>query len=101
MFKRGRCHKVHTVTKGDEKYKCKDIKLSIRHESWLIDSKLKLEIILEMMYLWSQSFSIQEIVHELKLMKKTVIEWSTFFREACISSIMDQSQAIGGNGIEV
>ena len=96
-----RCRKVHTVITGDKKYKCKDVKLSIRHESWLVDTKLQLEIILEMMYLWSQSFSLLEIVHELKLMKKTVIEWSTFFREACITSIMDQSQAIGGNGIEV
>ena len=95
------CHKVHTVIQGDKKYKCKDVKLSIRHVLWLIDSKLQLEIILEMMNLWSQSFSLLEIVHELKLSKKTVIEWSTFFHEACITSIMDQSQAIGGNGIEV
>ena len=81
------CRKVHTVITGDKKYKCKDVKLSIRHESWLVDTKLQLEIILEMIYLWLQSFSPLEIVHELKLTKKTVIEWSTFFCEACITSL--------------
>lgn len=75
--------------------------LNIRHNSWLIDSKLKLEIILEFMYLWSQAFSIKEIMHELRLTNKTVIEWSTFLRECCASTIIDASKAIGGNGVEV
>ena len=96
-----KCRKVHTVSKGDRKYKCKDVKLSIRYESWLIDTKLPLKIVLELMYLWSQAFSMTEIIHELSLSKKTVIEWTTFFREAYISAIMDESQAIGGNGVEV
>ena len=96
-----RCRKVHTVVKQDKTYKCKDVKLSIRHNSWLVDSKLKLEIILEFMYLWSQAFSIKEIMHELRLTNKTVIEWSTFLRECCISTIIDASEAIGGNSVEV
>ena len=96
-----RCRKVHTVVKHDKTYKCKDVKLSIRHNSWLIDSKLKLEIILEFMYLWSQAFSIKEIMHELRLTNKTVIEWSTFLRECCVSTIIDASKGIGGNGVEV
>ena len=96
-----RCRKVHTVAAGDRKYKCKDVKLSIRHESWLVDTKIPLEIVLELMYLWSQAFSVTEIIHELRLSKKTVIEWSTFFRESCISAIIDRSEAIGGNGVEV
>ena len=96
-----RCRKTHTVTKGDHKYKCKDIKLSIRFQSWLVDCKLSLELVLELMYLWSQAFSLHEIIHELKLSKKTVIEWSTFLRECCISAIIDHSEPIGGNGVEV
>ena len=96
-----RCRKVHTVVKQDKTYKCKDVKLSIRHNSWLVDSKLKLEIIVEFMYLWSQAFSIKEIMHELRLTNKIVIEWSTFLRECCISTIIDASEAIGGNSVEV
>ena len=41
------------------------------------------------------------VMHELKLSKKTVTEWFLFFREACIYSVMENSQPIGGNGVEV
>ena len=72
------CRKMHTIVKDDKKYKSKDVKLSIRHNSWLVDTKLKLEMVLEIMYLWLQAFSLAEIIHELKISKKTVIKWSTF-----------------------
>ena len=65
-----RCRKAHTVVKGNCKYTMKDVKLTIRHKSWLVDSKLPLQYIVELMYLWSQSFSVDEIIHELKLSKK-------------------------------
>ena len=42
-----------------------------------------------------------EIIHELKLSKRTVIEWSAFFREACLTIMLETSQQIGGNGVEV
>ena len=54
-----------------------------------------------MAYLWSQAFSLNEIIHELKISNKTAIEWCTFFRECCINRIIDNSTPIGGNGIEV
>ena len=96
-----RCRKAHTVVKGNCKYTMKDVKLTICHESWLVDSKLPLQYIVELMYLWSQSFSVDEIMHELKLSKKTVVEWANFFREACFTTIIDGSEQIGGNGVEV
>ena len=65
-----RCRKVHTVHKDDRTFKMKDVKLSIRYNSWLIDSKLSLETILEFIYLWSQGFTHSEVMHELKLSKK-------------------------------
>ena len=40
-------------------------------------------------------------MHKLKLSKRTVTEWFMFCREACIYSIMDKSEPIGGNGVEV
>ena len=96
-----RCHKIHKVQKNNTNYVTKDVKLTIRHNSWLVDAKLSLETILEMAYLWSQAFSLNEIIHELKISNKTAIEWCTFFRECCISQIIDNSQQIGRNGIEV
>ena len=73
-----RCRKVHTVHKDGHTFKMKDVKLSIRYNSWLVDSKLPLETILEFIYLWSQGFTHSEVMHELKLSKKTVTEWFMF-----------------------
>lgn len=96
-----RCRKKHTVTDGDKKYVVKDVKLSIRHNSWLYEAKLTLGIILELIYLWSNGFTASEICHELKLSSKTVIEWTCYFREAVTTHIMENSEKIGGNGVEV
>ena len=95
------CRRTHTLHKHDGSYKVKDIKLSKCHQSWLVDSKLSLETVLEFVYLWSQGFTHSEVMHELKLSKKTVMEWFMFFRESCIYSVMEQSEQIGGNGVEV
>lgn len=96
-----RCRRVHKVQKGSIIVSVKDVKLSIRHESWMVDSKLPLETIVEFVYLWAQGFSHSEVMHELKLSKKTVTEWFIFLRDSCIYSIMDRSEQIGGNGVEV
>ena len=95
------CHSTHNAHKNGSNYKVKDIKLSIHHNSWLVDSKLSLETILEFVYLWSQGFTHSDIMHELKLSKKTVMERFMFFRESCIFSIIEQSEPIGGNGVKV
>ena len=96
-----RCRKLHKILKNNVTYTVKDVKVSIRHHSWLVDTKLELEIVLEFIYLWSQGFSASEIKHELKISNKTITEWTHFLRESCIYSVMENSSAIGGNGIEV
>ena len=87
--------------KGNSTYCMKYVRLTVRHESWLVDSKLPLESIEELMYLWSQSFSVDEIIHELQFSKKTVVEWTNFFRECRLTIMLDNSKKIGGNGVEV
>ena len=96
-----RCRKIHKIIKNSVSYTVKDVKVSIRHHSWLVDTKLELEIVLEFIYLLSQGFSASEIKHELKISNKTITEWTLFLRESCIYSVMENSSAIGGNGIEV
>ena len=96
-----RCRKIHKIIKNSVSYTVKDVKVSIRHNSWLVDTKLELEIVLEFIYLWSQGFSASEIKHELKISNKTITEWTHFLRESCIYSVMENSSSIGGNGIEV
>ena len=83
-----RCRKVHNVYKNESKlYTLKDVKVSIRTDTWLSDSNLPLNIIVELMYLWSQRFTNSEIQHELKLSKQKIIEWNAFFREVCLHDI--------------
>ena len=95
------CCSTHNAHRNGSNYKVKDVKLTICHNSWLVDSKLSLETILEFVYLWSQGFTHSEVMHELKLSKKTVMEWFMFFRESCIFSVIEQSEQIGGNGVKV
>ena len=68
------CRSTHNVHKHGSSYKVKDVKLRIYHQSWLVDSKLPLETILEFVYLWSQGFTHSEVMLELKLSKKMVME---------------------------
>ena len=89
------------MQKGESLRITKDIKLTIQHQSWLIDAKISLESVLELTYLWSQGFTLTEIINKLKLSKRTVIEWSAFFWETCLTIMLETSQQIGGNGVEV
>ena len=41
------------------------------------------------------------MIHELKVSKKTIIEWCHFLRECCTSIVLDYSTPIGGPGVEV
>ena len=96
-----RCRTIHTVVKEGMKCSTKDVKVSICHLSWLVDAKVSLSSIIELMYLWAHAFSIEEMIHELKLSRKTVIKWSIFFRESCFTVMIENSECIGGNGVEV
>lgn len=96
-----RCRRIHKIVDNGKTYTTKDVKVSIRHMSWLIDTKLPLTTVTELIYLWSQAFSVDEIIHELRVSRRTVIEWTIFFRECCFTTMMDRSQQIGGNGVEV
>ena len=46
-----RCRRVHKVEKSGQKYVMKDVKLTIRHQSWLVGCKIPLETVMEMIYL--------------------------------------------------
>ena len=48
-----RCRKTHKVSKHNMVYTVKDVKVSIRQNSWLVDCKLPMEHVLELIYLWS------------------------------------------------
>ena len=96
-----RCRRVHEYKAENKTYKTKDVKVSIRENSWLLDSKLSLEHIVEFIYLWSAGFNTEEIQHELKLSKRTIIEWSAYLRSTCFTVVMDESCQIGRHNVHV
>ena len=69
--------------------------------SWLVDTKITLPTVVELMYLWAQGFSVSEIMHELKVSKRTAVEWTLFFQECCFTKMIEDSEQIEGPGIEV
>ena len=88
--------------KSDEKkYTVKDVKVSIRQNSGIFYAHLSLEFIVEFIYLWTQKMTNAEIHYELRISHQTIIEWTAFFREVCINDVLESSQPIGGNGVEV
>ena len=77
------CRKKHKIIDGKKVYTVCDVKVSICQYSWMEDSNLKLEDIVEMIYLWSQHHNLATIQHELKISKKILIEWFTYIRDVC------------------
>ena len=67
----------------------KDVKLSIRENSWIFDARLSLELIIELIYLWTQKMTDAEIEHELRISHQTIIDWTAFFREVCINDVLE------------
>ena len=49
------CRKLHKVQKDDCIYTVKHVKLSVRHNSWLVGCKISLEFVLELIYLWAHT----------------------------------------------
>ena len=96
-----RCRCLHKVTKGNQAFVTKDVKLTIRHMSWLVDTKITLPTVIKLMYLWPQGFTVAEIIHKLKISRHTAVEWTLFFRECCFTKMIEDSEQIGGPGIEV
>lgn len=96
-----RCRKVHKVTDGLKTYVIKDVKVTIRKGSWIQHSNLTLEDIIKMIYLWANDYTTTQICHELQMSQRTVIEWTQFLRESCVAKMLDGSQQIGGENVEV
>ena len=46
-----RCRKVHPVKSEENKYTVKDVKVSLRQNSWIFDVHHSLELIVEFIYL--------------------------------------------------
>ena len=96
-----RCRKTHKISTESGIHKIKDVKVSIHNNTWLQDSNLSLELITEMVYLWSQHFSNSTIEHEVNISHQTVTEWLAYSQDVCNYTVMQESKQIGGHSIHL
>ena len=96
-----RCRKVHKVQLNNRIYTKKDVKVSIRDNTWIQKCKLTIEEIILMLYCWSNNYTNEQIQHEVRCSQKTVTAWCSFLRDSCISKMLDYSEPIGGPGIDI
>ena len=62
---------------------------------------MTLEEIIQFLYFWSHDLSQDQIQHELQLSCGTDVDWASFCREICETSIIRDSEKIGGKDIIV
>lgn len=96
-----RCRKTHKAVINSRLYTKKDVKVTIRQDTWIEHSNLTLEEIIMMLYCWANNYTNEQIAHEVNCSPKTASAWSSFLRYTCLSKMLDHSEAIGGPGIEV
>ena len=84
--------------KGKNKH---EHKLSIRTGTFFEKSNLRIEEILQFIYLWCHGSPQTLIHHEIGTCGKTDVDWASFCREVCEYAVMKKSEKIGGQDIVV
>ena len=74
---------------------------SMRTGTFFEKSNMTLEEIIQFLYFWSHGLSQDQIQHELQLSCRTDVDWASFCREICETSIIRDSEKIGGKDIIV
>ncbi|CAI9743126.1 Hypothetical predicted protein [Octopus vulgaris] len=97
------CQKEMTLIKyNDEKiFRCpthKGVKVSIRKNSYLEKSKLKLRDFLTLTFSWSLNIAIPAATALTGLSKSTVIQWYYYFRDITSNHLHKNPYQIGGVG---
>ena len=76
-------------------------RISIRTGTFFSKSNLTLEEIIQFFYLWVNGYSQDLINHVLGTSNKTDVDFASFCREVCETSIMNSNEQIGGKDIVV
>lgn len=76
-------------------------RLSLRTGTFFEKSNMTLEECLQFFYLWTHGMSQDQIQHELQLSSRTDVDWASFCREVCETTIIRDSEKIGGKDIIV
>lgn len=99
------CNGRMTVTRWQERLDGKQWhcphchwRCSVRAGSFFERSHLSVRKILEIIYMWSQEFSIVQVETETRLSRVTVIDWYNFIRDICQQYVDLTAGKIGGHG---
>ena len=85
-------------------YRCpthKTVTLFIRDNSFFLNSHLKFEEFVLLVYLWAHRTPISISMSKMGLSSKTVVDWFNLFREICSKYLIQNRQQIGGPGAVV
>jgi hypothetical protein len=76
-------------------------KISLREGIYFLGSKLILEVILRITFLWVMRTPVGKAAKEMGISNKTTIDWYNFNRDVCARHFIDNPNKKGGPGIEV
>ncbi len=88
------------IGKGIKAEKCKSSR-SVRANSWFFKSKLTLQEIVLLTYLWWAKLPAVHIKNEFKFSSRTIVDWNSFCREVAIDVVFNHSEKNGGPGVIV
>ena len=74
-------------------------RLSLRTGTFFEKSNMTIEECIQFFYLWTHGISQDQIQHELQLSSRTDVDWASFCREICETTILRDSEKIGGKDI--
>eukprot|EP00731_Ephydatia_muelleri_P021254 Em0013g981a len=66
-----------------------------------VRSKLGIEKIMRMVYLWSVKTPLGKMKEEMEVAAQTAVDWYNFIRDVCAQYFIDHPAIIGGPGVEV
>ena len=94
-----------STTMDEFRWRCKNSRCrktrSIRANSFFDNSHLSIKQIIFIIYLWSKGYSLKLATDELKITKKTMIDWYRFCRDMVVFHYQNEdpdSSKIGGVG---
>ena len=76
-------------------------RISLREGSYFFGSKLSLEVILRIIFLWVMRTPVKKAAKEMGISNKATIDWYNFNRDVCAQHFIDNPNKIGGPGIKV
>ena len=72
--------------------------VSVRDKSFFAKSKLSLQTILKLAYLWTRQTRVTTAAREVKVTESVAIDWFNFYRDVCGQYFLDHPITIGGPG---